>query len=58
MSGPQKKFTVNVNFLLEEDLRDQIDAYAERNGVRRSDVMRKMVKDWCERVHEPMQTAA
>lgn len=47
MSGPPKRYTGgNVNFLIEEQYRRALDDAAERQHVRRSDIMRKIVKDW------------
>jgi len=50
MSGPTKRYTGgNVNFLIEASYRDALDRAAELNHVRRSDIMRKIVKEWYER---------
>lgn len=49
MSGPTKKYTGgNVNFLIEWEYRRALDEAAERQHVRRSDIMRQIVKDWYE----------
>lgn len=52
MGGAVKRFTGTINFLVTEEQRDQIDRYAELHGKRRSDVMRKIVEQWCARGFE------
>lgn len=50
MSGPTKKYTGgNVNFLIQMEHREALDAAAERDNVYRSDVIREIVKKWYER---------
>jgi hypothetical protein len=49
MSGPTRKYTGgNVNFLIEEEYREALDEAARRARVRRSDIMRLIVKQWAE----------
>ena len=48
MSGPTKKYRRNINFLVEEPYWIALDVFAERKNVRRSDVMREIVRHWYE----------
>lgn len=47
MSGPTKRYTGgNVNFLIEQEYRDALDAEAESKGIYRSDVVREIIKQY------------
>ena len=49
MSGPARKFTGgNVNFLVEEEYKLALDEAARLEHVRRSDIMRRIVREWYE----------
>jgi len=59
MSGPTKKYTGgNVNFLIEEEYRRALDEAAAQQHVRRSDIMRRIVKEWYEEEYDSDRDAA